>query len=211
MADAPFTHLVTSLEELRSDLYPDPVGLVWDKEIASLDHHCRDFLARSPFALLATSDAAGRCDVSPRGGPAGFVRVLADDKLAFADLTGNRRIDSLRNVLENPQVGMLFVIPGLRETLRVNGRAHLTRDPAVLRACDVPGRTADLAVGVEVDTAFVHCAKALIRSQLWEPESWPAPAELPRPAAMLREHARTGETVEELDAALREGYAARLW
>jgi uncharacterized protein len=211
MPDAPFTHLVTSVAELRSDLYPDPKGLVWDKEIGGLDHHCRDFLARSPFALLATSDAAGRCDVSPRGGPPGFVRALGEERLAFADLTGNRRIDSLRNILENPHVGMLFVIPGLRETLRVNGRAFLTRDPEVLRACDVPGRTADLAVGVAVDTAFVHCAKALIRSKLWEPDAWPAPEELPRAAAMLREHARIDRTVDELDAALYEGYEARLW
>lgn len=211
MAAEPFSHLVTSADELREELYPEPSGLVWDKEIGVLDHHCRDFLARSPFALLATSDVAGRCDVSPRGGPDGFVRVLDAGRVAFADLTGNRRLDSLRNILENPQIGMLFVIPGLRETLRLNGRAYLTRDPEVLRACDVPGRTTDLAIGVVVRTAFVHCAKALIRSRLWEPESWPAPEALPSAAAMLREHARVDATVEQVDAGLREGYAQRLW
>jgi uncharacterized protein len=207
----PFTHLVTTAEELRGDLYPEPTGLVWDKEVPAIDHHLRDFLARSPLAFLATSDAAGRGDVSPRGGPPGFVRVLDERRLAFADLTGNRRIDSLRNILENPQVGMLFVIPGLRETLRLNGRAYLTRDPEVLRTCDVPGRTADLAVGVAVETAFLHCAKAFIRGEVWNPGTWPAPEELPRPALIMKEHARIDETAEELDAVLRDAYANRLW
>lgn len=208
---APFSHLVTTVEELREGLYPAPPPRAWAKEVRTLDRHCRDFLARSPLALLGTSDVQGRCDVTPRGGPPGFARVLGPDRLAFADLTGNRRLDSLRNVLENPQVGMLFLIPGLRETLRLNGRACLTRDPAVLRACDVPNRTAELAVGVVVETAFLHCAKALIRSHLWEPGTWAPSDELPSPAEILRDHVNLDETVTEVEGRLEESYTTRLW
>lgn len=208
---APFSDLVTDLAELRSELYPEPPRRAWDKEVARLDDHCRGFLARSPFMLLATSDAAGHCDVSPRGGPPGFARVLDDRRLAWADLTGNRRIDSLRHVLENPHVGLLFLLPGLGETLRVNGRAFLTRDPEVLRACDVPARTADLAVGVEVQTAFLHCAKAFIRSRLWDPESWPPREALPSAATILRDHVGLEVPVESVDATLQESYRSKLW
>jgi PPOX class probable FMN-dependent enzyme len=208
----PFTHLVKDVTELRAELYPEPGGLVWDKEVPTLDDHCREFLARSPFMLLATSSGDGRCDVSPRGGPPGFVRVLDETRLAFADLTGNRRIDSLRNVAESPRVGMLFLLPGFRETLRVNGRAYLTRDPEVLRACDVPGRTADLAVGVAVEKAFLHCAKALIRSKLWEPASWPARESLPSAARILYDHVQMESTsVEAVDDLLEDNYRRELW
>lgn len=209
--EAPFSHLVSDVAELRAELYPVAPRQAWDKEVGALDEHCGAFIARSPFLLLATSAADGRCDVSPRGGPPGFVRVLDERRLAFADLTGNRRIDSLRHVLENPRVGMLFLLPGFRETLRVNGRACLTRDPEVLRACDVPGRTADLAIGVEVETAFLHCAKAFIRSKLWEPESWPARDALPSAAEILRDHAGLDAPLEAVDAGLEEGYRSRLW
>ena len=210
--DAPFSHLVTDVAELREELYPEPGRLAWRKEVPALDEHCRAFVARSPFMLLATSGADGRCDVSPRGGPPGFVRVLDAGRLAWADLSGNRRIDSLRNVIENPRVGMLLLLPGFRETLRVNGRAYLTRDPAVLRVVDVPGRTTDLAIGVAVETAFLHCAKAFIRSRLWEPESWPDPGTLPSAAAIFRDHVELTEvSVEAVDADLEESYRNELW
>ena len=209
--DPPFSHVVSDVSELRADLYPEPPQRAWDKEVGVLDEHCRDFLARSPFMLLATSGSDGRCDVSPRGGPPGFVRVLDERRLAFADLTGNRRIDSLRHVVENPQVGMLFLLPGFRETLRVNGRAYLTRDPELLRRTDVPARTADLAIGVEVETAFLHCAKAFIRSQLWEPESWPDRDSLPSAARILRDHAELPQSLEAVDAHLEEAYTTKLW
>lgn len=208
---APFTHLVTDVAELRGELYPAPRALVWDKEVGALDSHCRDFLARSPFMLLATSGADGRCDVSPRGGPPGFARVLDEGRLAFADLTGNRRIDSLRHVLENPQVGMLFLLPASARRCGSTA-ARLTRDPDVLRACDVPGRSADLAVGVEVETAFLHCAKAFIRSKLWEPDSWPAREDLPSAAAILRDQVELESvSLEAIDADLEESYRSRLW
>jgi len=211
MPEAPFTHLVTSVAELRSDGYPEPPPRAWEKEIDALDEHCVDFLARSPLSMLATSDAAGRTTVTPRGGPPGFVRVLDAKRIAWADLTGNRRIDGLRHILDNPQVGLLFLIPGMRETLRIDGTAFLTRDPAVLRAVDVPGRNADLAVGVAVGTAFIHCGKAMIRSKVWQPESWPAPDELPSAAAMLLAARRERIPVEQAVASMEQGYATQLW
>lgn len=211
MDDAPFTHLVTSEAELREAEYPAPLPRAWEKEVGALDEHCAAFLARSPLAMLATSDADGRTTVTPRGGPPGFVRLLDAQRIAWADLTGNRRIDAFRQILRNPQVGLLLLVPGLRETLRIDGTAYLTRDPAVLRAVDVPDRAADLAVGIHVRVAFLQCGKALIRSHLWEPETWPARAELPSPAAMLKAARGVPGPVEEIQAQLDEGYATRLW
>jgi PPOX class probable FMN-dependent enzyme len=211
MPDAPFTHLIVSEADLGGDDYPEPPARAWAKEIDALDQHCADFLRRSPLGMLATSDARGRTTVTPRGGPPGFVRVLDPHRVAWADLTGNRRIDAFRHILQNPQVGMIFLIPGLRETLRIDGTAYLTRDPAVLRAVDVPWRTADLAVGVHVRTAFVHCGKAMIRSRLWEPETWPAREKLPSAAAMLLAARGEHTPVRDVAAAMEEGYTKLLW
>jgi len=211
VAVTPFTHLVTSEAELRHEDYPEPPPRAWEKEIGALDEHCVGFLERSPLAMLATSDADGRTTVTPRGGPPGFVRALDSERLAWADLQGNRRVDAFRQILQNPRVGLLFLLPGLRETLRIDGTAYLTRDPAVLRAVDLPERTADLAVGVHVRVAFVHCGKALVRSRLWEPESWPEREELPSAAAMYKAHRGEPTPVEDLDAHIEESYRQRLW
>ena len=211
MPDAPFSHLVTSAAELRGADYPEPPAKAWAKEISALDEHCAAFLAASPLAMLATSDAAGRTTVTPRGGPPGFARQLDPKRLAWADLTGNRRIDAFRQIFENPQVGLLFLLPGLRETLRIDGEAYLTRDPEVLRAVDVPGRTADLAVGIHVRVAFLQCGKALIRSRLWEPGSWPERDQLPSAAVMLKAAAGAPGPVEEIQGELDESYETRLW
>lgn len=211
VSDAPFSHLVTSEAELRDDGYPAPPPRAWEKEIGALDEHCAAFLARSPLGMLATSDAQGRTTVTPRGGPPGFVRMLDPQRVAWADLTGNRRIDAFRQILQNPRVGLLFLMPGLRETLRIDGTAYLTRDPDVLRAVDVPDRTADLAVGVHVRVAFLQCGKALIRSRLWDPTTWPARDELPSPAAMFKAHRGEATPVEEVAAGMEERYVTQLW
>jgi PPOX class probable FMN-dependent enzyme len=211
VADPPFTHLVTSEAELREGGYPEPLPRAWEKEIGALDAHCAAFLKISPLAMLATSDAHGRTTVTPRGGPPGFVRMLDPQRIAWADLSGNLRIDAFRQILENPQVGLLLLLPGLRETLRVDGTAYLTRDPAVLRAVDVPKKKATLAVGIHVRVAFVQCGKALIRSRLWDPTTWPAPEDLPSAAAMLKAHRDEATPVEEVDAGMEERYVTRLW
>lgn len=208
---APFSHVITSEAELRAGPYPPPRGLALDKEVAVLDEHCAGFLARSPFALLATASPGGACEVTPRGGPAGFIRVLDPQRLAFADLTGNRRIDALRNIVANPQAALLVLLPGLGETLRIRGRAYVTRDPEVLAATAVPGRAPDVAVGMEVERAFLHCGKALIRSRLWDPATWPARAELPSAARIFRDHAALPVPDTEVDELLAEAYRDRLW
>ncbi len=206
---APFSHVISSEAELRAGPYPPPRGLALDKEIGELDAHCRSFLARSPFALLGTAAPDGACEVTPRGGPPGFIRVLDAQRLAFADLRGNRRIDALRNIVANPQAALLVLLPGLGETLRIRGRAYVTRDPEVLAATAVPGRTPDVAVGMEVERVFLHCAKALIRSRLWDPGSWPD--ELPSAARIFRDHAALGTDEAQVEELLATAYRDRLW
>jgi len=146
---------ITTLEQLR-EIYPEPAERALLKERDRLDEHCRDFIARCPFVLVSSSNARGECDVSPKGGPAGFVRVLDNQRLLIPDATGNRRLDSLQNILENPRVGLLFLIPGLGETLRVNGRVRLTCDPAVLDGLATAGRPAKLGLIVTVEQAYTN-------------------------------------------------------
>ena len=182
-----FGELVRSESDLRAVIPSPPEGApALRKEIDHLDEHCRDFIARSPLLMLATADAEGRCDVSPRGGPPGFARVLDRRRLLLPDFPGNRRLDSQQNLLANPRASLLFLIPGLGETLRVEGRACITRDAELLAALAVNGRAPALGIGVEVEAAFIHCAKALIRSGAWKPETWND--ELPSASRILRDH-----------------------
>ena len=206
-----FGDLVTSEDELREVVPAPPEGApTLRKQIDHLDEHCRDFIARAPFFLLATSSAAGDCDASPRGGPPGFVRVLDERRLLVPEYPGNRRADSHRNLLENPRAAMLFTIPGLRETLRVAGRAYITRDEGLLAGLGVNGRAPKLGIGLEVEEAFIHCAKAFIRSGLWQPETWPE--ELPSASAILRDHVDIPEvSTEDVAARLRESYENTLY
>ncbi len=206
-----FGKRVTSETELR-ELVPPPHedSPPVRKQIDHLDEHCRDFIARSPFFLLATASAAGDCDASPRGGPAGFVRVLDERRLVVPEYPGNRRADSHRNLLENPRAAMLFVIPGLRETLRLAGSACISRDEALLAGLAVDGRPPKLAIGLEVDEAFIHCAKAFIRSSLWQPDTWPDT--LPSASAILRDHVDARDvTTEDVAARLEESYTKTLY
>ncbi|HET6317801.1 MAG TPA: pyridoxamine 5'-phosphate oxidase family protein [Chloroflexota bacterium] len=211
VADLPFAEVIDSLDGLRS-LYPPPSARAVAKQIPSLDAHCRALIAVAPFVLIGTSNAAGDCDVSPKGGPPGFVRVLDDHRLAWADLPGNRRVDSMRNLLDNPRIGLLFLIPGMEETLRVNGRAWPTRDPAVLEAVAIDGQRPPLGIGVQVEEAFIHCAKAFLRAKLWNPELWPDRSALPTAACILRDHARITEfSVGEIEASLRQSHRDGLY
>ena len=195
---------VTSVEELRS-VYPQPKQRSLDKELDYLDDHCRRFIAMSPFVLVASADAAGACDVSPKGGPPGFVRVLDERRLAIPDATGNRRLDGLQNMLQNPHAGLLFLIPGMGETLRINGRVSLSRDPAIVAGLETAGHPAKLALVVDVEQAYLHCAKALIRSGLWRTDTWAAADELPSAAEILNDHIGIGDLAASA-AALEDGY-----
>lgn len=212
MDDPKFGRLVTSEQELR-EVVPAPPENAPSvrKQIDRLDVHCRDFIARSPFFVLGTARANGSGDVSPRGGPPGFVRVLDERRLLVPEYPGNRRADSHTNLLENPRAALIFMIPGLRETLRINGVGRITRDETLLADLGERGRTPKLGIGVEVEEVYVHCAKALIRSSLWQPESWPD--ELPSASEILRDHMDVppGVTTEDVAARLDESYEKTLY
>ena len=206
-----FRDLVTSEETLRA-LVGRPSELALKKQIAALDPHCRDFIAHAPFVLVATANAAGQCDVSPKGDAPGFVRVLDDRHLAIPDRPGNKRLDGMRNILENPHVGLIFLIPGRRETLRVNGRARVVRDEALLQRMAVHGKRPQLAIVVDVEECFLHCAKAFLRSRLWQPDQWPDDSAVAPMAQMLLDQTRPpGLTVEDLERNLEESYRTRLY
>ena len=169
-------------------VYEESSWLVKNKEIDHLDAHCRDYLAVCSFVLLASVDADGRADVTPRGGPRGFVTVLDDRTLAIPDATGNRRLDTMRNVVQTGRAGLLAVLPGRGQTLRVNGRACVSADPDLLTRLTPVGKPPRAALVLAVEEVFTHCPKAFVRSGLWEPATWPSRDEQPSPAAMLRDH-----------------------
>jgi uncharacterized protein len=179
-----FQHLVTSESELR-ELFGYPSERAVLKQQAVLDEHTRAFIARAPFLVLATSNAAGQCDVSPKGDAPGFVHVLDDTHLLVPDRPGNKRLDGMRNLLENPHVGLLFIVPGREETLRVNGRAYIVRDEDLLDRLVVMGKRPTVGIGVEVEECYLHCPKAFKRSGLWQPESWAERDTLPSMARVV--------------------------
>jgi uncharacterized protein len=205
----PFSDVIGSADEL-ADLYGPPVEAVVSKIIDHLDGHCRDFIASSPFVLVATADERGNCDVSPKGGAPGFVSVLDERRLAIPDAPGNRLVYSLRNVVAGRRAGLLFVIPGMEETLRVNGRAWLTRDPEVLEPLAAGAKAPKVAIGVEVEGAFLHCAKAFKRSALWRPADWPDRAGLASAAQIWRDHMALDMTTQDVQDFVDDDYENNL-
>ncbi len=211
--DAPvprFTDTISSEAELEAVLgRPNPRVLA--KVVTALDGYCRAFIARSPFVMVGSADAAGNIDMSPKGDAPGFVHVLDDTTLAIPDRPGNRRADTFRNVLQNPRVGLIFLVPGKRETLRVGGDARIVRDSVLRASMAVDGRMPDLALVVSVREAFIHCAKCMIRSRLWEPEGWPESADLPSLAEFAIAHAGITATVAEVQAVIDADERTRLY
>ena len=206
-----FKDAVTDLAELRA-LFGEPSELARNKQIDHLDAHVRSYIAHAPFMLLGTSDAAGHCDVSPKGDAPGFVQVLDDHHLVIPDRPGNRRFDGIRNILENPHVGLIFLVPRYEETVRVNGRATITRDPELLARFEVGGKIPKLAIGVEVEEVFMHCAKAFRRGSLWQPEKWPDISDMKSAACMLFDHGKPpGMTIEDIEKRLDLGYKTGLY
>jgi PPOX class probable FMN-dependent enzyme len=190
---------VTGVDELVA-LLGEPNQRARDKGRDRLLEVDRQWLAASPFCVLATADADGRCDASPKGDPAGtLVHVIDDVTLAVAERPGNRRADGYRNILANPHVGLHFVIPGRGDTLRINGRARLVTDADFFDAMVVKGHRPVLAVVVDVEEVFFHCAKAFLRSRLWDPTSWAPDAVVPRRAVLAERYEPNGMTVEQLD------------
>ncbi len=196
--------------DLRT-VYREAVGAPIDKVIAELDHHCVDFLAKSPFMVLSTADHKGVVDGSPKGGEPGFVRKLPDGRVAWADSSGNNRLDSFENIVRNPRVAMLFMIPGLDETLRINGAAELLTDPDLCQEFSLGGRPAKVVVAVTVEEAYLHCAKAFRRANLWQPDEWLADGERPNGVEILRDHAAVEMPLEDISEAYEADTVATLW
>ena len=200
---------ITSEAELRS-LLGTPAPRAVSKERTRLHPRDIEWLAASPFCLIATCGAGGACDVSPKGDPPGFTKVLSDRVIAIPDRPGNRRADGFRNVLENPHVGLIFLIPGRNETLRINGRARLIRDAPFFDDMTVKGHRPQLAVLVQIEQIFFHCMKALMRAGLWEPQTW-RPDAVPPHAQIVKSVQPCEETLEELERYYGPQYAAQLY
>ncbi len=206
-----FHDTVRTEAELRG-IMGTPGELAAGKQLDRLDRHCRSFIALSPFVLVGTFDAGGACDVSPRGDDPGFVTVLDEKTLAIPERPGNRRLDSLLNVLQTGSVGLLFLVPGFEETLRINGRASVVRDADILERIAARGKPPAVAIGVEVEECFLHCAKAFKRSGLWEAQGWPERSALPSLGQMFRDQgAVPGASAKDLEGRIEESYAKRLY
>lgn len=206
----PFDGALDSLDDLVAR-YPSATARAWSKDVGTLDDAARALIAASPLVIVASHDEDGRADATPRGGPPGFVAVLDDGYLAIPDATGNNRLDTLRNVVATGQAGLLFLIPGRDQTLRVNGRARVTEAPHVLERIGAVGKPPRTAIVVAADEVYAHCPKAFIRSGLWKPESWPSPKDVPSAAEVMLAHLRDPErTLEEEQAYLDEAIRTRL-
>jgi PPOX class probable FMN-dependent enzyme len=205
----PAAHRIDSTAQLRA-LVGEPLPRVRDKVRTTLHQLDRDWIAASPFCVVSTSDAAGRCDSSPKGDPAGFVKVLDDTTLAVPERKGNKRVDGYLNVLENPHAGLIFLVPGRGDTLRVNGRARLVSDAPWFDDMVVEGHRPVLALVVEVEEVFFHCAKAFMRSALWHPSTWDPMAVGSRPQ-IAKELERPEDSVEELERYYGAQYSTGLY
>jgi len=191
-------HAVTSADELR-EMLGSPRAAQLAKCLPQLDEHCRRWIERSPWTVICSSDASGRMDLSPKGDPAGFVRILDDTTIAIPDRRGNKRFDTLTNILENPRVAVMFLVPGRDEVVRVGGRARITTEPDLLATLAVRDREPALAIVVEIDEAMFHCGKSMIRSGLWEPDRWPGIDGLASYAQCLADQTSADETVAQME------------
>ena len=206
--------LIADEQELRS-LFPATHDLAAKKSLPRLDRHAIDFIARSPFICIGTQAADGRADVSPRGDPRGFVKVLDDKTLLIPDRPGNNRLDTQSNILANPSVGLIFMVPGFDDTLRINGRAEITRDPDLLALLAVKDRLPLTAIAVHVEEVFLHCAKAFRRSKLWDPASRQDRSEMPSLVKIILDQIdavpEDPEEMKTLDEGLEESYRKSMY
>ena len=200
---------IDDFDALRS-LFRSPSQRALNKEIDHIDDAAGRMIGASPLFIFATSDGE-RVDISPRGGTPGFVKVVDERHIAFGDLAGNNRIDSYRNLLQQSSIAMLFMVPGLEETMRVNGTASISTDSEIRNLCTDGDRVPNLAIIVNVKTCFMHCGKALRRSDMWNISSWPSADERPSGAELLAAHIDEAEHVDAIAASLEEGYQATLW
>ena len=200
---------IEDVEQLRES-YGAPSERALKKQLNRIDKHCRDFIARSPFLVIASADPSGRCDASPKGDAPGFVQVIDDTTLLIPDRLGNNRIDTLANLLARPGIGLIFFVPGINETLRVNGRACITTDPALLEPLAVDGKVPRSAILVTAEEIYFHCGKALIRSDLWNPDKQVRRSDFPSLGRILADQIG-GISVEESERYTAESYKTRLY
>lgn len=205
----PADHRLTTIEQVRS-IIGEEMPAVRAKLFQGLDATAREFIAHAPLVLLATTDAEGRPDVSPKGDVPGFVSIDDDGTLLVPDRKGNKLIFGLQNILANPSVALIFLVPGTEETLRVHGSAELTADPAVLERLSARGQPALLAIRVRVERCFFHCAKAFKRSRLWQPDSWPARLRISFGKMLAPKLGGTEDMARSIDRMIEEDYEKNL-
>jgi PPOX class probable FMN-dependent enzyme len=207
------SYRVENLDEVRACV-GDPVAGIEIKVLDFVDGHARDYISRSPFLVLSTADADGNIDASPKGDSPGFVLIEDERTLVIPDRPGNKLVMGHQNILANPHVGILFMIPGTNETLRVNGHAELTSEPQLLDDLAARGKSAVLAIRVHVDECFFHCAKAFIRSQLWKPDAWPEKKKISFgemfAEKVLPEGEDTTELAQAIEVQIQENYKTDL-
>jgi PPOX class probable FMN-dependent enzyme len=202
---------VTSVADLRA-VVGEPLPRTISKETPTLDERATAFIGTAPFLVLATASPDGSSDASPKGGPPGFVRVLDERRLLVPEFPGNRRLDGLQNLVERPGVGLLFIVPGITETLRVNGIGRLTRDPELCALCATDGKPPWFVIDVEVRQVFSHCSKAFLRSRLWNPDAWADPAEVVSPSKTIAERASDeGRPEQDVRREVDESYRPGLY
>ena len=205
-----FSEVITTAAELRR-IVGEPSDLVVEKAVYSLDRHSRDFIERSPFMLISSVDSAGNMDISPKGDPIGFVHILDDYTIAIPDRKGNRRTDTFKNILENPRVGLFFMVPGYRETLRISGTALIVRDIALRQPMKIKDVVPDLALVVRIEEMFFHCAKCIIRSGLWDHRNWNDVKGMGTLADALVEQVVFQNDAEVLHTQIEESYEKNLY
>lgn len=203
-------NVVTSAGELQDTLGKDLPSQI-NKVIDHIDAHCRAWIERTPFIVISSANATGAMDVSPKGDPPGFVKVLDRHTLAIPDRLGNHRGDTLKNVIENPRVGIIFVIPKRTEVVRVGGSAQVVKDPELLSDMAVNEKVPDLALLVRVEEAMFHCGKSMIRSRMWQPDEWASVEGLPSYAQALKDHGAMPDQLEELEAMVVRNETDRLY
>jgi len=208
--DPRFAEVVTSESELRA-LIGHPSEVVVKGRLDALDDHCRAYIAKSPFVIVASADGAGGMNVSPKGDPPGFVRVLDDSTIAIPERPGNRRADTFSDLLQNPHVALIFLIPGKQETLRVSGTAIMVRDRWLCDRMAIAGKAPALALVVTIREVSIHCAKCVIRSKLWDPGHWPDLAGVPSLARAIVDQARMTQTPEQVQAFIAKDHRERLY
>lgn len=212
MTDGAELSSIEAYDALR-EAVGEPTASTAEKEMPMLDKHARHFLSLSPILFISTVGTDGRADISPRGDPAGFVKVIDDNTILIPERPGNRRADTMSNIIENPghSVALIFLLPGVEETLRASGRARVIDDPTVLEDMAVRGKVPQLGILVEIDEVFFHCAKALKRARLWDPDTRIDRKAFPTLAQITRDQREPDTPMEEIEERIRESYETRLY